>query len=449
MPQKIQPALLLSAFAVNGASALTSPVLAVPRQAWTSLNASVSGRLHIATPAGLPCFTGYNIAWGLEPNVPNAEQCQKVESGLTSSIDIIQTFGSYHNPTFSTCMARDERCTLSANGPKGIANGTCFQGTAPDYYVDARDVQDVQRSLESAGVNTFAIWTHNIAPEPEIDENFTPEGCPSPVGPVVTYGAGQIDTHLYDSLKGMVVVVVESGVATGDAPNAMVLRQPAQHLDQELDLEGVLEKPDEQNPKVLDLVPDATVLYRDADEPSGYVYSAPLCGLLTYPPELIAELKKLAMTSWRELLPINQVILATHLWIDIQDSEDLELEKFAKSKSSQPTAAVPNVRLGDMILHFGHWHGWTDYLGLSEHPHPFRFTQRACATDLVEQQRGTSTYDLDEEKIKNPMLQVGTTIPGVDANERIRIFPCCMPGFKGLYLVYALFTIPTYLPYSK
>jgi hypothetical protein len=49
-----------------------------------------------------------------------------------------------------------------------------------------------------------------------------------------------------------------------------------------------------QNPKVLDLVPDATVLYRDADEPSGYVYSAPLCGLLTYPPELIIELKRFA-----------------------------------------------------------------------------------------------------------------------------------------------------------
>ncbi|TFA98522.1 putative FAD-linked oxidoreductase [Trichoderma ghanense] len=206
MPQRVQRALLLSAFAVHAVSASPSPVLAVPSQAWTSLNASVSGRLHIAAPAGLPCFTSYDNAWGLEASTPNAEQCQTVEAGLASSIDIIQTFGSYHNPTFSTCMARGDRCTLSASGPKGIVNSTCFQGTVPDYYVDAREVQDMQMSLEfaqkymlpvtikntghdykgrSAGVNTFAIWTHNIAPEPEIDENFTPEGCPGVVGPAV------------------------------------------------------------------------------------------------------------------------------------------------------------------------------------------------------------------------------------------------------------------------
>ncbi|KAK1249091.1 hypothetical protein MKX07_002607 [Trichoderma sp. CBMAI-0711] len=235
MPQRIQPALLLSTLAVDAAFASTSPILAVPSQAWASLNASVSGRLHIAAPAGLPCFTSYENAWGLEANVPNAEQCQKAEAGLTSSIDIIQAFGSYHNPTFSTCMARGERCTLSANGPKGIVNGTCFQGTVPDYYVDAREVQDIQRSLEfaqqyklpitikntghdykgrSAGVNTFAIWTHNIAPELKIDEEFTPEGCPGPVGPVVTYGAGQIDTYLYDSLNGTGYLTVAGSCPT-------------------------------------------------------------------------------------------------------------------------------------------------------------------------------------------------------------------------------------------
>jgi hypothetical protein len=47
MPQRIQPALLLSKLAVNAALTSTSPILAVPSQAWASLNASVAlGRRH-------------------------------------------------------------------------------------------------------------------------------------------------------------------------------------------------------------------------------------------------------------------------------------------------------------------------------------------------------------------------------------------------------------------
>ncbi|KAL7945855.1 hypothetical protein V8C42DRAFT_321755 [Trichoderma barbatum] len=228
MTNALQQALPLLAFAANAtAVASSSNIFAVPDQAWKSFNASVSGRLHLATPAGLPCFTNYESAWGLNANVPDAAQCQAVESGLSTSIEIIQRFGSYHNPTFSTCMNRGQRCTLTANG--GIREDTCFQGTVPDYYVDARSVEDVQKSLQfaqkyklpvaikntghdykggSAGVNTFAIWTHNFVSDPVIIENFTPESCPGPVGPVVTYQAGQVGTNLYSKLKGTGYMIV-------------------------------------------------------------------------------------------------------------------------------------------------------------------------------------------------------------------------------------------------
>lgn len=217
----LQQALPLLGVAANVTAASTSNIFAVPDTAWKSLNDSVSGRLHLASPAGLPCFTSYENAWGLDANAPNAAQCQTVESGLSTSLDIISRFGGYHNPTFSTCMRRGQKCTLTATG--GIRNDTCFQGTVPDYYVDAQSVEDIQKSLQfaqqyklpvtvkntghdyrggSAGVNTFAIWTHNFAPDPVITENFTPDECPSPVGPVVTYYAGQIGTHLYNSLQG-------------------------------------------------------------------------------------------------------------------------------------------------------------------------------------------------------------------------------------------------------
>ncbi|KKP02623.1 ent-kaurene oxidase [Trichoderma harzianum] len=223
----LQQALPLLGVAANVTAASTSNIFAVPDSAWKSLNDSVSGRLHLASPAGLPCFTSYESAWGLDANAPNAAQCQTVKSGLSTSLDIISRFGGYHNPTFSTCMRRGQKCTLTAT--EGIRNDTCFQGTVPDYYVDAQSVEDIQKSLQfaqqyklpvtikntghdyrggSAGVNTFAIWTHNFAPDPVITENFTPDECPSPVGPVVTYHAGQIGTHLYNSLQGTGYMIV-------------------------------------------------------------------------------------------------------------------------------------------------------------------------------------------------------------------------------------------------
>ncbi|RFU74754.1 isoamyl alcohol oxidase [Trichoderma arundinaceum] len=235
MPGIIPRVLPLLVFAVKVALGSGSPILAVPSQAWDSLNSSVSGRLHLGTPVGLPCFTSYQNALGLSGNVPDAEQCQIVENGLTNSLSIISTFGSYHNPTFGTCMALGQKCTPSAQNPGGIQNATCFQGTVPDYYVDAREVKDIQRSLEfaqlyklpvtikntghdykgrSAGLNTFAIWTHNIAPEPKINDNFTPESCPGPVGPVVTYGAGQVGTNLYNSLQGSGYLTVAGSCPT-------------------------------------------------------------------------------------------------------------------------------------------------------------------------------------------------------------------------------------------
>ncbi|KAL6886666.1 hypothetical protein HDV57DRAFT_397502 [Trichoderma longibrachiatum] len=47
MLHRFQQRLLISAFTVISAPASASPVLSVPSQAWASLNASVSGRLHI------------------------------------------------------------------------------------------------------------------------------------------------------------------------------------------------------------------------------------------------------------------------------------------------------------------------------------------------------------------------------------------------------------------
>ncbi|PTB67158.1 hypothetical protein BBK36DRAFT_1159095 [Trichoderma citrinoviride] len=168
----------------------------------------------------------------------------------------------------------------------------------------------------------------------------------------------------------------------------------------------------------------------EGTEHSGYVYSAPLCGLFTYPPELIDELAAFASRHHLDLLPINEMILATHLWMDIQASPNLALETFAET--GQSPAPVPNISLACMILLYGHWLKWTHLMQLDEHPHPFRWMQKAFLADFWEEQLGPA--DLDQEKIKALMEGVGTTVPAMDMSYRVRIFPCCMPGASSGHL---------------
>lgn len=157
----------------------------------------------------------------------------------------------------------------------------------------------------------------------------------------------------------------------------------------------------------------------EGTEPSGYVYSAPLCGLLTYPPRLISALQDFASKFPSDLLPINQMILATHLWMDIRNSP-----KFASRQSTDP---IPDIPLACMILYYGHWLRWTHEMQLAEHPHPFPWVEKACATDLKAMRFDTGDDDLDQEEIQALMALVSAAVPGVHMLDRVRISPCCMP----------------------
>lgn len=160
----------------------TAPIFNVPDSAWSSLNSSVSGRLHAGTPYALPCFDSYQSALETAGNGRDLTTCQNIQKGLATSETLINDFGSYHWPLFGACMARNERCTVNPSTPISSSNppqGTCHQGSVPDYYIDSREVQDVQRGLvfakehglpvsvkntghdfkgRSSGPNTLAIW---------------------------------------------------------------------------------------------------------------------------------------------------------------------------------------------------------------------------------------------------------------------------------------------------
>jgi hypothetical protein len=230
---------LALAQALPGALALPSgsplPILSVSAEAWSALNASVSGRLHAARPAGLPCFTEYKNATILTSNPGNEAECAEEKEETTISTDIISKFGSYHNPVFGTCIATGERCTVSTTYPEGVVDETCHLGMIPDYYVDAVEVEDVQSALlfakqhglqvtvkntghdykgRSAGPNTLSIWIRHFYHDPIFHDDFVPQGCDAGVGIAATLGAAQTSMDLYEKLRGTGYLIPGGACAT-------------------------------------------------------------------------------------------------------------------------------------------------------------------------------------------------------------------------------------------
>jgi len=60
----------------------------------------------------------------------------------------------------------------------------------------------------SSAPNSLALWTHNYVPEMTLTRSFTPDGCSSPAGDVVTFGAGQGFGPIYDFAHANNVTVV-------------------------------------------------------------------------------------------------------------------------------------------------------------------------------------------------------------------------------------------------
>lgn len=143
------------------ADVVNLPIFAVSDEAWQSLNASIDYRLKQGRPVALPCFSTYASPSGFIRNDRDWEQCRKIVDGLANPDSLIREFGSYYNPTFATCMSRDQKCTISVRDNLGVTNTTCYQGTVPDYYIDAHEVRDIQRGFKFARKHKIPITVKN------------------------------------------------------------------------------------------------------------------------------------------------------------------------------------------------------------------------------------------------------------------------------------------------
>ncbi|KAL7815416.1 hypothetical protein V8C44DRAFT_363155 [Trichoderma aethiopicum] len=209
---------------------------------------------------------------------------------------------------------------------------------------------------------------------------------------------------------------------------------------------GELEKPKEQagpaNMLVADVVSDASLLFRGGREPSGFVYAAPLCLLLEYPPELEYLLHEFAEALGTDILPSSHMYLAAHLWVDILNDATHMNEKYTQEtaveeKGSEGSNAtkdnVPMVTLAEMLTYFNHWLRWTYWMGLAEFPHPFRFVRAAVDQDddiMRMKDLPLILEDRVKELIEAVRLrhQLDGVVQGLSHYTRINVFPTDIPG---------------------
>ncbi|KAJ6527169.1 FAD-binding domain-containing protein [Mycena capillaripes] len=194
------------------------PILDVSAAQWKTLNATVGGRLHTATPFALPCFSSYN---NLSVAV-DEPACSAIKANYTSPKFRLASFSANMNVEYEMCMSTHSRCLLDTANPNSLlatAGTSCKQGQVPPFYIDVRVPSDIQAAFQfsnDTGVpvsiknighdymgrsrrpNSLALWTHNLQTM-NYDPQFVPELCPSSGSHrAITVGAGVTFEQVYE-----------------------------------------------------------------------------------------------------------------------------------------------------------------------------------------------------------------------------------------------------------
>ncbi|KAL4876180.1 hypothetical protein BJY04DRAFT_231890 [Aspergillus karnatakaensis] len=215
----------LALVAALGAQALAAavrraPLSSITDEQWSAFNETVSGNLHNGEPMLAPCYARYNG----QVQKPDLGQCATVQAKGGDLNFATTQFGYYVQSQWGGCQATGEECTFGVIRPDILTPllDTCEQGSVSTKYVDARSVEDVQRTLVFAGENklrlvvkntghdymgrssapdSFGLWMHNMQPPIELNKDFTPDGCFESSGDSITFGAGQQFGGIYDFVE--------------------------------------------------------------------------------------------------------------------------------------------------------------------------------------------------------------------------------------------------------
>ncbi|PYH42437.1 FAD-binding domain-containing protein [Aspergillus saccharolyticus JOP 1030-1] len=198
-------------------SALPSPVAADNKTqpwTWTTLNATLQGRLHTASPLARPCFSRYNG----QPILPEPSQCSELQAHYTSSAYRTEFYSGFMHDQNEICAASTHanasQCLLDPSDPTdptAVSAHECGQGSVSRFYIPVTEAADVQAafafsrhtgvalSVKNSGHDyssrsslrgSLALWTRPLQ-KLEFHPAFVPEGCPSSAAAAaITAGAG-------------------------------------------------------------------------------------------------------------------------------------------------------------------------------------------------------------------------------------------------------------------
>ncbi|KAJ7605450.1 hypothetical protein DFH06DRAFT_1385091 [Mycena polygramma] len=193
----------------------STTILAVSESQWHALNVTVGGRLHIATPFALPCFSRFgNISVSVDET-----ECSAIQANYTSPDFRLESFSANMNVEYETCMSTHSGCLLDTNDPRNaIATEgiSCDQGEIPTYYIDVKAPSDIQAAFQfsartkvplsikntghdymgrSRRPNSLGLWTHNLQTM-TYHSRFVPELCRTSHR-AITVGAGVTFEQVY------------------------------------------------------------------------------------------------------------------------------------------------------------------------------------------------------------------------------------------------------------
>ncbi|KAJ7023583.1 FAD-binding domain-containing protein [Mycena alexandri] len=205
-------ALSLISFALLTAASST-PILNVSQAQWRSLNSTVGGRLHTATPFAQPCFSVYN---NHSVNL-DERACAVIQANYNSPQFRVDSFSANMFVEFETCMKTGSKCLLDPTDLAAIAGQSCDQGEIPPYYIEVQTAGDIQAafkfsqetkvplSIKNSGHDLFGrsrrrdslgLWTRNLQTM-SYEPSFVAEGCKGSSHLAITTGAGVTLAQVY------------------------------------------------------------------------------------------------------------------------------------------------------------------------------------------------------------------------------------------------------------
>ncbi|KAL4922897.1 hypothetical protein BDW62DRAFT_196904 [Aspergillus aurantiobrunneus] len=194
-----------------------APLSSVNQSTWEAFSGRIGGRLYDGEPMLAPCYIRYNG----HLQRPDAGECTALQRNRNNANFTSDHFGGYRNVNWGACQATGAGCAFGTRNPDLITpvSQPCFQGSVPSKYVDARSVEDIQKTLafarinnlrlvikntghdytgRSSGPDSLGLWTHHIQPPIRLEQDFIPEGCSEVAGDGITFGAGQQFAGIYE-----------------------------------------------------------------------------------------------------------------------------------------------------------------------------------------------------------------------------------------------------------